>query len=444
MQVDPASFPAGDPYTAALGVVHDHFYYENPSEGWFTFVYPDVAAPSLGNTVNEVWFADDPYIYDSNCFRWISGATLEVIEADVVFRVTAPFTTSYSKSQTWAYGGPYRPFETATIHELLCAVGLMDEDDEFSVMGPDWDHVHVNGNTYRSYIGEDGSAGMLDLFGPYTGGQIENVGVTARKYKGTTGGYSTHEWCVVTDSAGVPLPTNGAVASQPRYEVTNGQSIRAEFSLENMGESTQTVTIRYYLSIDTTISTTDTLVSSTTRTLSVNDVLTYRHPLTLPNNLNENQTYYLGAIIDPDNVIAEPDEGWNTAFTPIRVVCDLPAYSYYYNAGTNLPTLTCSLFEIGKPYWINVNVGAAGHTHALAFAYKDPVELDLGNGVTLLTWGSQELLGLAWKAGPIVGWVGTVPDNHSLCGLTFSVQAVHWSGGFDLSLSNVQDLRLGH
>ena len=82
----------------------------------------------------------------------------------------------------------YRPFQTTAMHELGHSVGLGHEADEHNIMGRDWEHIHVNGDTARAYAGEDACDGR----GPGASGVVEDLQVTTWEYEDPSGEYSNN------------------------------------------------------------------------------------------------------------------------------------------------------------------------------------------------------------------------------------------------------------
>ena len=106
------------------------------------------------------------------------------------------------------------------------------------------------------------------------------------------------------------------------YYVRRGQIIRAEFTFENVGRATLTnLPIRFYVSTDDTISTSDRLIASIYGASLARDVVsTWTYNMTIPSNLALNTTYYLGPYVNPVGTYTESDYSNNATFLPIRVI----------------------------------------------------------------------------------------------------------------------------
>ena len=316
MRASGVSFPAGNSYRTALSTVVSR-YYNNPSEMWFTQLFDDTSV-GFDNGQSEVWFTSDASYSPAWTFWWYSFWTGDIEEADIVFYNGVAYTTSMTKTQLWPYGGAFRPFQTTAMHEYGHAAGLQHEADEYNIMGQDWTHIHCNGQTCRSYVGEDASDGLVALYGLASGGTFQDLSVTLFKYTGASGAYSAHGFCKMYSTAGVELgwATNNG---QRRYNVNKGQQVRVEFTYENNGETTQTRRGGFYLSTDSTITTADTLLATSNFTLSRDNVYTAQTTVTVPSSLTSGVTYYLGVIIDDNAGLGEVDESNNAAYHIIRV-----------------------------------------------------------------------------------------------------------------------------
>lgn len=320
-------FPSGNDYRTALGHVITQFN-KNPSKIRFSMQYDD-ASVGMNNGQNEVWWSSTisapavAYTWKS-CY-WLFGWKHDITESDVVFKNTVSYTpgTEYSATRIDAstitpYGGASRPFKTTALHEFGHAAGLGHENGRYSIMGQDWDHIHRNYIYALAYMGEDANYGLLQLYGQNSG-NVQDLGVVHWKYDGASGAYSSHIKTKLYNSSGVELPYS-TVNGERRYNVNKGQLVRLELTYENNGESSQVPAINYYVSTNSLITTADTLLASTSFTLNPEgNVYTSSRSLTIPNNLNSNQDYWIGAIIDPNNVISEVEENNNATYLPIRV-----------------------------------------------------------------------------------------------------------------------------
>lgn len=103
------------------------------------------------------------------------------------------------------------------------------------------------------------------------------------------------------------------------------------------------------------------------------------------------------------------------------------------NTGTNLIVL--------------VDLTTTGHSSALLFGFDSPLSLTLGGGQTLLCidlLGAGELLGQTFQPGPTALFSLAIPDVPSLCGFSFSMQAIHFGGVVPFALSNAVDATVGN
>ena len=89
---------------------------------------------------------------------------------------------------------------------------------------------------------------------------------------------------------------------------------------ENLGKTTKTVKVGYYLSTDSTITTFDTFLGSGTVTVARNTPDTISNTtLALPATVQTNRYYWVGVIIDYNNAVAEKFESNNATYVPIFV-----------------------------------------------------------------------------------------------------------------------------
>jgi hypothetical protein len=320
-----ASFPAGV-WRTALDTAIDRVN-QNPSPFRFSKSYND-GAQALDNGENEAWFSDAPDLLNGSpaitytqydCIDyWIFGKDVEITETDVIFDSDENFTTSMTRGDLIEYGGALRPFQTTAIHELGHALGLAHTNNTYNIMGWDWQHIHVNGTTARSYLGEDAANGTVFLYGT-TNGAAEDLGVVHWKYRDASGEYSRHRKTRVTDNNGGALDTF-TVNGETGYEVSRGQTVKLELTYENNGKTHQPgADARLYVSTNDTISTADTELARDAIDINRNTVYTKSTSVVIPNNLTVGRVYYLGAVIDADGSLAEMTESNNATYLPIRI-----------------------------------------------------------------------------------------------------------------------------
>lgn len=327
------SFPAGAWRDGLQNSVNQ--FNRNPSNFWYT-LYSDTNGVALGNGQSEVWGSTNQSILQNApaiAYSWwqcwwnpFTGWTVYMTEGDVIFDYTStasnPFEWTPTRTRTLLtrYGGTRRLLQGTAVHEFGHAIGLLHVNTTYNVMGQDFTHLHTNSTTTNAYIGEDAANGAAFLYGNWASGP-NDVAVEHWKYLGANGEYSTHQFTRLYNASGGALPTF-SVNGMTGYQVRRGQIIRAEFTFENLGRATvSNLPIRFYVSGNDLITTTDRLILSITgASLARNTVSTWIYNMTIPSNLLLNTTYYLGPQVNPLRTIAEGDYSNNGTFHPIRII----------------------------------------------------------------------------------------------------------------------------
>ncbi len=321
------SFPAGSWYTGLQNAVSQ--FNRNPSNFYYNLT--TTTSVSLGNGRSEVWGSTNQSILQNApaiAYSWwqcyyvpFYGYVAYMTEGDVIFDYTSttanPFewTTSHSRTNLIRYGGSKRLLQGTATHEFGHAIGLLHENRWYNVMGSDFTHLHTNSTTTDAYVGEDAGTAAVFLYGLWAGGP-QDVALEHFKYLGTSGEYSTHQFTQLFNTLGT-LTINGMTG----YYVRRGQTIQAEFTFENVGRTTASnIPVRFYISTNDLISTSDTLIKQISVTLSRDTVSTWKYSVTIPSNLALNTNYFLGAYINPVGTISETDYSNNGTFLPIRVI----------------------------------------------------------------------------------------------------------------------------
>ena len=281
----------------------------------------DSGGVGRGNGQSEIWFSSSlcspacAYQYYS-CY-WLFGWHYGMNEVDIVYSTSTSWTASTAKSGLIRYGGTRRALQSTGVHELGHGLILNHVNSEYNIMGSDFEHMHANGGTARTYVGEDAADGMVALYG--NRGGWEDVSVTHWKYSGASGEYSDHTKTVIRNSSGTTLPTVN-VAGETGHRVSRGTWVQAEFTFENNGSTTQTsVPVGFYISTNDYISTGDRRVATRTLTLARDNVYTSSTWVYIPTDLTPNRSYWLGAIVDYTNSRAEQVEYNNATYIPMYV-----------------------------------------------------------------------------------------------------------------------------
>lgn len=306
-----ASFPTGGEWYNALQVAMSRV--NDPINFTIGFATGDTSV-AIGNGESEVWFSSDAAHSPAVTYNYTTctGGSM-ITESDVVFYNGEPYTSNMATSGLYGYGGGSRPFQTTAVHELGHAINLHHVNTEYNIMGQDYYHLHANGGLGRSYLGEDAADGAIFLYG--ANGR-QDLSLAHWKWVGSSGQYSTHGHTKLYSSGGAELPSV-LVAGESRFDVTAGQTIQVELTAENNGASSQTAQIGFYLSTNSAIATSDTLITTQSRTVTRDNVDTYRATITLPSGLASGD-YWLGAIIDNNNAVAESAEDNNATYFPVR------------------------------------------------------------------------------------------------------------------------------
>ncbi len=302
---------------------------QNPSNFRFTLV-SNTGGVALSNGQNEVWGSTDtagilqgaPAIAytPSTCLRFAGITVSGIDETDVIFDYSSPWrwTTSTTKTNLILYGGSLRALHTTGVHEFGHSLGLSHENDEYNIMGRDFEHLYANGSTASGYLGEDAADATVALYG-LRSGAFEDVALVHWRWSGRSGEYSDHDRTRLFSCSGLELPRT-TIGGEPGYRVNRGQCVQLELTYENNGRAFQSgIAARYYISTNDYISTFDRQIGVGNWNLGRAQVATTRVTLTVPNDLTPARNYWIGGVLDPNNAIREFNESNNATYIPIRI-----------------------------------------------------------------------------------------------------------------------------
>jgi hypothetical protein len=317
------SFPAGTRWRSALGDAGG-LWNRTPTIFRYHITFDEFGV-GRRNHQNEIYFSDSLEAPAVARVWHPRRAACEIKEADIVFNtaggwgILEPGLKARFIAHFDGAGTALRAFQGAALHELGHAQGLAHEERVYNIMGQEWNHVHANGSTAASYPGVDAVRASMDTYGRLAPGMNQDLSVAHFKWMSPAGDYSAHRRTQLFDTSGAPLVDVGAF--EPRFVVRPGQTIQVEFGYESLGVPSSSFMVSYHLSYDDEITTADPVIA--TRYIALEDS-TYvgaestRITLRLPTWLTPGTRYWIGAIIDPWNVIAEVDETNNATYIGIQ------------------------------------------------------------------------------------------------------------------------------
>ena len=376
---------------------------------------------STGNTQNEIYH--DTSHPTAQCALNYDTQDCTVIATDIRFG-----------NQNWVTGedSHHAPYDTSAatggrsilgtaVHEGGHCIGIGHEDDVYNMMGDDRTHVTRNSTTTYYGPGEDLSNGAITRWGKRsTNDAYRDVGVTVMRYTGSDGTYSSHDFGVLRNAYGVALTPSGSYEGQPAYQVVAGDTVQMELTVENNGEKdTESFSIGLYLSTNSFISTSDTLLGADdgyvqTRNVPYEAVEAVTIPVTTTPG-----TYYLGAYADHNNVIPEVTSANNIAYYPIEVLpppADLTVPFAGVSDTTLLPTQSFSVVAITR----NEGDGPAHSTYLRYYRSSNAListgDTQIGtDAISALAAGAQQASNDPEIAPSVEGtyWYGACVDSVS-------------------------------
>jgi hypothetical protein len=308
-----ADFPQGGSYANAL-LDAAAAWTNSRSKVVLGIAWGDNTPGAPDNEESEVYWVDNLEA-PAMTIIWTGPPTCVIQEVDVIFLDTINYSASDDPNDLNAYEGPSFSFPAVAMHEFGHVQGIQHRHDVYNIMGDANTHLHLNNGVITAYPGEWGITRSVEIYGQ-NNGTYEDVGAAHWERTGAYGGYSLHgrtSLSTVT-GPGVVMIEGGDVL----YEVEIGQKVKVEVTLENFGKNSQNVRVGYYLSTNDNLSTQDTFLGSHMKVIGPNTPTTIMSPdLTIPASLDDETNYWIGAIVDDNQQLAELNE-WNNR-TSIRI-----------------------------------------------------------------------------------------------------------------------------
>jgi len=292
----------------------------NASQMRFTMANDDDTSISTGNGESEIDFTSDAVALcgRTGCTHVLTDGAGSIVETDVFFDVDADWLLNDTKTLSMAYDpNGTRPLLNVAVHEFLHALGAEHESDVYNIMGVEWNVVSTNGEHTETMVSEDTTQGLISVYGARGGvtSTIEDLSVTHWKWlMAGAAGYSRHTRCLLHTSTGGALTLLSTADEEPEYQVSAGQTIEVEQTVENHGTTFHTVDVKWYVSENDYISKYDTLIASSSLDKATNGPFTWTRTVTLPSNLVSGTTYWIGVVVDPDDVLGERNEVNNATY----------------------------------------------------------------------------------------------------------------------------------
>jgi len=173
------------------------------------------------------------------------------------------------------------------LHELGHALGLEHQDNRLATMNTHYYNSGPNGHYNTVEPHADDRQGIRLLYPNST--TERDIAVSRYHNTGSTTAKNTL------------FTTNNS----PVYVLNKGGQYDLQYTMENLGTEAESVTIHFYISTDSYISTNDIYLGSTTWSMPAPSYLTATKRITIPTSLSSGTYYRIGYIADPNNVIPE-------------------------------------------------------------------------------------------------------------------------------------------
>lgn len=287
------SFPSGSAWRTSLESAVDAWNYRTPGTRFrFNLAYDSGTA--LGNdsanrilvTSNYTWNGALGVAithYDA-CIWLFNDASIDDVDVLINPAYTWDLTTNPQPSNG---GSPYN-LALVMIHELGHAMGMKHEDSKMATM--------------NSYYPNSGPLGSLNQVHPH-----------ADDVAGDRAGYGTGS--TEHDLAASVMERSGTGTSRvitPPATSYKGHASPFKFSISNRGTANQSsVQVRFYLSTDRNITTSDIYLGQATYSMNAGTETTYTANVTVPTS-TATGNYYFGLIMDPSNTVIETNEANNS------------------------------------------------------------------------------------------------------------------------------------